>query len=103
MGEEWAEQLVTWILGTNHIVVDGAAKEILRGPKKIHKEDTATITVTDHTGKHAGGIDDETDAGVTKEERTDLNREGDVGNTGKRETEVKEMQPREHITPRDTA
>ena len=103
MGEEWAEQLVTWIFGTNHHVVDKAAKEILRGPRKIHQEDTATITVTDKTGAHAGGIDDQTDAGVTKGESTDLNREGDVGNAGKRETQPKEIQPKEHITPQDHA
>lgn len=100
MGEEWAEQLVHWILGTSHIHVDRSAKEILRGPRKILKDDTADITLTqdDKTYKshHGPGADQEN-------ETTNLNREGGAGHAGKAETEPREHEPREHITPQDRA
>lgn len=87
-------------LGHQSYSVDGSAKEILRGPRKILKDDTADITLTEddktYKSHHGAGADQDN-------ETTDLNREGGAGHAGKAETEPKEHEPRENVTPQDRA
>lgn len=105
LGERWAKELIVWILGTESVKVDQTAEEIMRGPKKKKTEDAAPVNVTEG-GKADRSHEEKQEhekPGVERHEATDLNREGDVGRVGKRETEPKEIDPREHITPRDGA
>lgn len=98
-GERWAEELVTWILGSEKVSVDAAAREILRGAKKKHT-DAPPVNVTE--GGKADRSHEHTATGTQKDhEVTDLNREGNVGNTGKGENKPKEIDPKEHFTPQD--
>jgi len=106
IGEKWGEELAAWVIGKGGPVeVDDCAREIPRGPRKKHHDDDVVPSVTKSGEEDGGGVEKHS-IGDKKTSGIDLNRE-DGGSqrygAGKGESEPKEIDPKEHITPRDGA
>lgn len=91
VGEKWGDELAGWLLGEGvKVEVHESVREILRGPKKKKHHDAASAAVKEKSGKGK------------ENEDVDLNREGgDGGKVGKGESEPKEIDAKEHITPKE--
>lgn len=105
IGEKWGEELAAWILGKGPVEVDECAREILRGPKKKKHDDDVVPSMMKSSKDEDGEevreqhhVDGKDKGGI------DLNREEEGSERlgpGKGESEPKEIEPNEHITPRD--